>query len=398
MNLARKRRAEKMGLYALLGSIGLGFFLMFMAIFDPRTGYTPPSAPPEGEEAGSASIDRSVFSTAGRHVNMHDAESDEAIGSETGAVLSARRVLIPKIAPSLSPNFFNEQADLRPSPSFRGAQRNKDADKADEDEKQSTGWGWLADDIMTKRKDRESAEKQEKEKVEDDERLGIKDEESAGKTASEKGREEQHYFINPSFRADNIDGSFQRSVLNDDSVGGKNDQDRDRAANEQISLSEAENKNAADRATAEAAASVLEIRDPFARDETREIRFEESSWSFGQADESTRFQSDSRSSRVIDDAMNDASRISTPWSGYASDSIFNAGGGYTPRGIGSGGSDPVFSGSGVFGGDAMFSVSSPSIDGGYSSGGSSIALPSSASPLGTSGFDADRATPRALPW
>jgi hypothetical protein len=84
--------------------------------------------------------------------------------------------------------------------------------------------------------------------------------------------------------------------------------------------------------------------------------------------------------------------------------VFSGGGGYTPRGVGSSGSDRLFSGAGVLGGGGGGGFAP--MDSGFSSaggiapiGGSSIgSLPTSGSSLNNSSLGSDRPNPSALPW
>ena len=387
--------------------IGLAFVAMFLAIFDPRTGYTP-SATRDVPAVDGDDKDDGGYGTPRRSMNIHQADASGAAPVETGAVLSARRVLIPKLPGASGPNLFGDAPLPLPTAMQRGARRDNEEDE----DRLSTGWGWLADDIMASRRNQETTPLEDEEEQKQDAPSSTT---SSIFSAGEKSEEAQHFFINPSFQPGGAERADERSVLRESGVDWQSESTRERTDFTDTSTLDSDNEREGGRAP-----SALEMRDPFSpaarvdsgfgestrfaeRTDDPFSRFRETATSFdrGGMQDTGRFREEERSPRIIGDARSDSSRLTSPWTGYSSDSIFNAGGGYTPSGIGSGGSDPAFSGSGVFGGDSMFSVSTPSagLSGGMPIGGSGISQPALGSSSGSARQEADRTpAPRVLPW
>ncbi|HMP91067.1 MAG TPA: hypothetical protein PJ991_12760 [Kiritimatiellia bacterium] len=403
MDIVRKKKLERLGLYALMLLIGMAFVAMFLVIFDPRTGYTPPSQFDQPDHA----VADGEFGIPRREMNIHAQESAPEMRSETGGVMSARRVLIPKLPGNLAPNV---SAD-RPLPIPVATPRTPRREDEEREDRFSSGWGWLADDIMSKRRDQEASIAEREAEVEDERNSP----ETGSIFSTERKADAPLFFMSPTFQPGENERASERSeTTRETSAEWHTDATRTRTENTDIDMNDRYGRN--DR---EQTSSGLEIRDPFARQNNSEISSRDRAQFPGMGDDvfsrqvssvdmerermdrSSRFQSEPSASRIIGDARSDSSRFTSPWSGHSSDSIFNAGGGYMPSGVGLGANDQVFSGAGVFGGDSIFSPSFSGTSYGerQSIGGIGIQTPSDGGGFsGGSRMDSDRSLPRALPW
>jgi hypothetical protein len=416
-----KKDIETIGIVVVLGLIAFGFIAMLVAL-----ARAPQLAKSDGAEA-AVPVERSRESvrTYNKPLEVHafsfGVDPDEAPAPE-----GKHDHLMPdapdkSIENTMSTGPFN----AAPNPPMRKTAKDDDL-LADEDNKKGSGWGWLADDIMSPRalpgekrrgdsmaaKDQQPPEKEEDADEDDPRRQAVRP--AANDPFSRSS--DQSPLLRPlrdleNERSDERERADRSVGVDRQNPRGENSDDLDAAGREQ-----AENR-----------AAGLVMRDPFARD-TSEDRpaFGSRDWStFGSGQESS-FQRrdveayesrnveaargigslggqfDDRSGRIVGDAVSDASRLSSAWSGYASDSVFSGGGGYTPRGVGSSGSDRLFSGAGVMGGGGGFipmDTGASSAGGIAPIGGSSIgSLPTSGSSLNNSSLGSDRPNPSALPW
>ena len=415
-----KKDIETIGIVVVLGLIALGFVTMLVALVR-----APKMAKSDGADSvAPVARSRESLRTYNKPLEVH-AFSFGVDPAEAPAPEGQHDYLMPDAPePSSMDTMSTGPFNAAPTQPMRKPSKNNDL-LAEEDEKAGSGWGWLADDIMSPRAlpgekrglDPVTAKKdtpldEEKDADENDpRRQAARPRENDPFSLSA----DQNPVLRPlrdleSERADEQDRANRSVGVDRQSPSGENSDDLSEAGREQ-----AENR-----------AAGLVMRDPFARDASEDRpAFGSRDWSFGSGEESS-FQRrdveayesrdveaargisslggqfDDRSGRIVGDAVSDASRLSSAWSGYASDSVFSGGGGYTTRGVGSSGSDRLFSGSGVLGGGGGFAP----MDSGYSPaggiapiGGSSIgSLPTSGSSLNNSSLGSDRPNPSALPW
>lgn len=426
--MAQKQKdLEMIGIYVVLGLIAFGFVAMLVAL-----ARSPRMVKSETTESVEAPVPRSRESvrTYNKPLSIH------ALGiaedpMETPESSDPHAHLIPD-APTddhaASP--VSGPFPAPPAQPMRTSTADKDFLADDGEDSTKTGWGWLADDIESKRRPAGDL-------------AGAKnlDQENQPRTDEADSGEQNNpaysgiQTLEPSLFGvhSSAIGPADRDPLSkplrelETSARPETSGLVEGPRSPEAKTSEGDERN---EQRVEDRSAGLVMRDPFARDESSDRpAFGASGWTFGGDEESAMRsrsgreeedprevareragtigsitpQFDDQSGRLVGDAVSDASRLSSGWSGYASDSVFSGGGGYTPRGVGAVGSDSLFSGSGAFGGSAAFSGigSVNSSAGGISPiGGSSIgSLPTSGdSSLNNSGLGGDRSNPSALPW
>jgi hypothetical protein len=418
----KQKNVEMIGIYIVLGLIAFGFVAMLVAL-----ARSPRMDESEVTEAVDAPVERSRESvrTYNKPLSIH------AFGFATDPMEAPEsndqhKHLVPDAPTSdRSDAMMSEAFSPPPAQPMRKPGAEKDFLADDEEDKLGSGWGWLADDIMSTRnpKDdrfRSNTRAETNQDVPDAEERDAQEESARTRDADS---DPSRFDVNAT-----VSGSSDRDPLMKplrDLAADRSGQPADSRSSdsEESQQDERDVQREGDRSAG------LVMRDPFARDASSDRPvFGSRDWSFGGDEESAMRsrtereqdpretarersgsigsiapQFDDRSGRLIGDAASDASRLSAGWSGYSSDSIFTGGGGYTPRGVGTRGSDSLFSGSDVFGGSAVFSGISAmdSTAGGITPiGGSSIgSLPTSGgSSLNSSGLGGDRPNPSALPW
>lgn len=355
-----------------------------------------------------------------KSITIHSVNFEDINRTKPNEDASQYDEMIPNV-PTVNDSDFsgkNVQPNLFPIRKLPSKENNENEEDAN---RKVSGWGWLADDIANKRES-----KKKDEKVVNDEGESFPGEDPLRLQGREK---EKTFFMDSSFEPAKPDSALLRPTRDDKK--GDNTRNRDRSADGQYkdrrNPDEGEVRNQTQEKETSDDARGLVMRDPFApQQEETETRFGDRNWSLGGTGESVfdsrkadrsvdvdrersrplsnssaGILSENQSSRLIGDAESDSSRMSSAWTGYSSDSIFNAGGGYTPQGIGSAGSDSLFSGAGVFGGGSVGSIITPA----HSTLGGLPSFSSSsydASPAGSSleskRFESDNPTPSALPW
>jgi len=423
----KQKDLEMIGIYVLLGLIAFGFVAMLISLArSPRRVLSDTTASVE------APVERSHESvrTYNKPLSIH-AFGFTPDPTETPESNDPHAYLVPDTpqdyrdgSPASGP-FSSPPAQL-----MRASSADQDFLDDDEEDSNKTGWGWLADDIEKKRRpvgERDRAKKLDQEK------------QPLADVADQDNPNNPAYSGNQTIKSSIFD--VNSTVIGSTDLDPMLKPLRDLEADHRVDSSasadntrspDAKENNAGDLSEQqkEDRSAGLVMRDPFARDDSSDRpAFGASGWTFGGDDESAMRsrterveedpreiareragtigsitpQFDDQSGRLVGDAVSDASRLSAGWSGYASDSVFSGGGGYTPRGVGAIGSDSLFSGSGAFGGSAAFSGigSVNSSAGGFTPiGGSSLGtLPTSGgSSLNDSGLGDDRSNPSALPW
>lgn len=426
----RKIQWETVILVALLALISVGFVATLVMMFTVRK---PESAPVKKvaavEEVGPLRSKARYFSSRPMTVHVFEEESQPLAAFRDPD--SSQKKLIPDVVPDTQrgrETSFDSMMDMRPTMPVRNARAEEDL-LAEEEEKVTTGWGWLADDIAKSRsgKDKTDGSSGQKktddaenadEEAEEDERLAAE----KNKEEDEKSREGQIFFMNEAFESASAKNDpLSRSALRDENRDRyiATDSDRDERSQEEMDEEAVAEDKAGEswRASAdETREGDLGRRDAFSRADGQRL-FADDAWGFSrEADLSSRRvensataaalaraeenQREDQSMRIIGDADNDARRMSVGWTGYASDSMFNSGGGYTPRGVAVSGGDSLFSGAGVFDNASAGIVMpiSPSSEGLSAPAGSSLDASSFSTPIGGSRSATEISTPRALPW
>jgi len=414
MNLfGHKVKWETVSLAALLGLIGIGFVAMLIAVFTANPPAEASAKIPTEEAVGP--LRSKVKAYTSKQMTVHTFDKDDTPLAAFRGPDSTQSDLIPNVPDSLrgQDSSLNSMMDIRPNVPIRNKQE-EDFFAEEEEDRDSTGWGWLADDIAKSKTTKEKGDKKADQKMKDEE----EEEEEDDRLAAEKKKEESadkdkskdYFFMNQSFGVNDADRDpLSRSALREDErdmYSDKNQQEDKKTNEEQRNETAAENRASEIwRASAEESrAADLGKRDPFNQREDGRPVFSDDTWGFSRdADISSRreenYQREDQSMRIIGDADNDARRMSVGWTGYSSDSMFNSGGGYTPRGVGSSGEDSLFSSAGVFENSAgIVTPIASSSDSKSLSPQSSFGTPSYSSPIGDNRSGTEIATPRALPW
>jgi len=415
MNLiGHKVKWETVSLAALLGLIGIGFVTMLIAVFTARPPADTAAIIPPENAVGPLRSKLKTYTS--KQVTVHTFDDDDSPLAAFRDPDSTQNDLIPKVPDSLRgrENSLESMVDARPNVPVRNRKSEEELFDEEEKEKVSTGWGWLADDIAKSKLSKEKVDKDsgqtetEKEDEEEDERQAA---EKKKEDSADKDKSRDYFFMNQSFGVKEEDRDpLSRSALREDEQDmyrDKNQQNDDKTNEEQREEVAAENRASETwRATAEESrATDLGARDPFNQREDGRPLFSDDAWGFSRdADLSSRreenYNREDQSMRIVGDAENDSRRMSVGWTGYSSDSLFNSGGGYTPRGVGSSGEDSLFSSAGVFENSAVgvVPIVSSSGEGRSLSSESSFGTPSYSSPVGNNRSDPEFSTPRALPW
>jgi hypothetical protein len=378
----------KISVMAITGLLALLYLSMFKTVAQNE-----PTGTGEPAQRSSESI-----KTYSKSITVHSVSMEDIKRTESAAEKSRFESMIPKVPDeNISSLPGNNMQPLKTLPSRKP---QSDDDNLEDDEK-STGWGWLADDIA---KNRESKKDSEKKKKADESAKGETDPLPGEDPLDLEGKQERKdnvRFTDKSFgtklkdtsplhpmreeKNDKRDKGLDRPTISDDNT------DRATAANELPDESA--------EYTTETSSPGLVMRDPFtSREKTTSTPFGDRNWGM---DSATSFRPAEQNVKLIGDVDGNASRLSSSWSGYSSDSLFSGGGGYTPLGVGSENSDSLFSGAGVFGGGSAGSVITPgqSALGGISSGGdSSLGVAPSRSSFDNKDLDSGFQLPSALPW
>lgn len=453
----RSIRLEHLGLVAVLGLIL--FALAATAVRVLRAPETPdmaaPAAWPGEPSAGGA---RASVRDYSKPLTLHTGTEGAPGGNlVTPSDDADHRYLIPDApeeAWSRDP-LAGELAPRLPAPASRKPRPDQGEEDEGEDDlfsgprPEKSGWGWLADDILSTRNRKDEpttrtpgsqrdnrTDRREEDRAEEEDPLADDRDPLRQAAGGDDERDRSAY------RSLNLDETGIRSplagVLREYEREDRSSQrDRDTRPSDRGDSADRDDRVGATREgeptenpsmeNAPSPEGPLAMRDPFARSaEGDRPAFGARDWSFNNADDGFARQRDtesftgtapspggsaggaagwldSGSGRIVGDAASDASRYSSAWSGYASDSMFSGGGGYTPQGVSALGSDALFSGAGVFGGGVGSSVFTPleSSSGGLAPlGGSSLGggLPTSGSSFDTSPLGGERTTPSALPW
>ncbi|HMO03739.1 MAG TPA: hypothetical protein PKC67_03390 [Kiritimatiellia bacterium] len=432
---------EKFGLVALLGLIGFGFLAMVVALVRAPA---PPSVLDEQDRSvAPAERSRESLRTYNAPLTVHsfrfgvDPEDDpvdvdrhrhlvpdapEAAWSSTGDAMPARRPM-PSVRKPLTPE-EEDLLDTRPGSSL-------------------PSWGWLADEVNNRRdgfpstgqrraNDASSPGKRGMDNAARDARKAADADDEEDMDPMQAGRTERRGALERSSEWEQSDatGPLLRPVRDlereRDDRKARNDP-RSADARDRSSARNDDEENESGQREEEQTSSTagLVMRDPFAPNEERPAPFGSGSWTMERGDVfaggrglrerdvtlPTRDEAAGRLSgirggfeepggRLVGDAATDASRLSAGWSGYASDSVFIGGGGYTPQGVRAIGSEPLFSGSSALGGS--FSPARSDFSSGAIApigGSGSMLTPSSgSSALTPSRSTGERANPSALPW
>jgi len=425
--LGYKVKWETVSLAALLGLIGIGFITMLIAVLTFKAPDNQLTKKPVEEAVGPLRSKTKTYTS--KQMTIHTFNDENAPLAAFRDPDKSQNDLIPDVPASLRGKETSLDAML--DPRLSAPARNKKAEEdllAEEEEKVSTGWGWLADDIAKSKMTRESEGDKSKQQKADEEDQDEEDDRLAAEKKKEasgdKDQNKDYFFMNHSFEenASRTD-PLSRSALREDDRNASSDTDRDgEGKSDEERKEESASQDKASEAWRASAAGNQETgmgeRDPFGRREDGQRVFSDDSWGFSRdADLSSRREENAataatalrreedygqvdQSMRLIGDADNDAGRMSVGWTGYSSDSMFNSGGGYTPRGVGSSGGESLFSGAGVFNNssDGIVIPIASSSGGGSLSTESSFGTPSYSSPIGNTRSGTEIATPRALPW
>ncbi len=429
---------EKFGLMALLGLIGFGFLSMVVALL--RTPSTPPLRDVTEPERAAVERTRESLRTYSAPLTVHS-YTFGVEPEEKNVDPDEHRHLMPDAPDPVRASAGNPMMAL-PAPPMLKPQDSDDEDREGANDPFGIGgWGWLANDVVSSRRDEPLAGRLGRESMDRTARGGMP--ETSRQDADDDSEDTDDPFTAArSDRPGALDraGEWERDAATGpllrpmEAGGGERDEARDRPNDRaddgtQRARDEREETSATDEqdeeAGQEATPSVLAMRDPFAPSEDRPAPFGAGSWSFGARDavvtgsgvrdaetgdereaetggrlESIRGAFDEPADRLVGDAATDAARLSAGWSGYASDSVFLGGGGYTPQAVTAIGSEPLFSGSSTLGGSFNPARSEFSSGGITPIGGSgSLIEPSSGvSPLATPRESGVRANPSALPW
>ncbi len=411
-----KLSGESKILIGFLALVGAGFLVMIIALMRSSDVAVEPVP---SSDVNSLSLERSIESTRtyNKPLAVHafnlPFERDVTPDGPTG-----HEQLMPNALP-------DDRWSSKPLEQSRMIQvprtmPGKTTEEDEEEDRARTGWGWLADDIMSNRKPDGPGRKKDTDNRKD---LGKRDElpdeeKDEDDPAKLSGRGDRDAPGKSSLMSMDEGRNSMMRPLYDFGKSGNDDRGRDRRSSPEERTDAERNPSDVDQGYEEdeygeqkPQVAGLDARDPFvsSTEQDRPV-FGSREWSFGESDTSV-FRSresiaaDSSgafSSRIVGDAASDASRLSSAWSGYASDSVFSGGGGYTPSGVSAAGSETLFSGAGVFGGgvgSSLINPIEPSSGGIAPLGGSSIGgLPSGSSSIGSGSFGGDRTTPSALPW
>jgi len=402
-----------------------------MAVFVIALMANPAGAQSKSDDpAVPAERSRESLKTYSKPITVHSVSFEDVQRMKDESKSSSYDAMIPDLPSSLD----NSGSDQRfQQPLNAPVRKPMSEEELEEDENgelnKQSGWGWLADDINKTRKSKEETNKNVNEKD-----SGEEGDESSGEqdTLSRDKKEktgENTFFMDSTFTPASRDNSVLRPLREDEKSESKKSRDRmtdNNKPGENVPDQPDQEEAAAEEAS-NSQSPGLAMRDPFAPPEKKEeAKFGERNWSQDGSGESIfssreayraatevdddrdrtaiigsgSIHSDNQLGRLVGDAASDSTRMSAAWTGYSSDSIFNAGGGYTPSSVGSAGSDSLFSGAGVFGGNSAASFVTPA----QSSLGtispldnSSFSTPSSSS-LGSERIGTENATPSALPW
>lgn len=432
---AKRNNLEKIGLIALLGLIGFGFLSMVIALL--RAPATPPLR--DAEAAGTASkVERTRESlrTYSAPLTVHQytfgVEPEEKAGDP-----DQHRHLMPDAPDPVRASAGNPMMAL-PTPAMiapADPDEDEEADAFGFGGQGAPGWGWLANDIRSSRREQGFPGGREAERPgrgrDRDEADASMDEEDPDDPFSAARTERRGVLERAGeWEREGATGPLLRPMVEtgrerDEARARRDDRADDDVRKARDDRNEARTMDE-DAAEDTATPSVLAMRDPFAASEDRPAPFGSGSWSFGERDavvtgsgvrdegvdaarreaeaggrlESIRGAFDEPGNRLVGDAATDAARLSAGWSGYASDSVFLGGGGYTPQGVRAIGSEALFSGSSTLGGS--FSPARSEFSSGVMTpiggSGSLIAPSSGASPLAAPRDTGVRANPSALPW
>lgn len=435
----KENNLERIGLMALLGLIGFGFLSMVVALL--RAPAVPPLRDAAEPEGAAVERTRESLRTYSAPLTVHRYEFGVEPEEKT-VDPDEHRHLMPDAPDPVRASGGSPMMALPTPPMLKPAdQDDEDRDGAN-DPFGMGGWGWLAKDVASSRRDDPRAGRMGRETTDRTARGGVPD-------VSQRDAEEDAEDPDDPFTAARSDrrGALDRADEweREAATGpmlrpmGEAGRERDEARERRNDRADEGNRQGRDdrdgsRTTEgeddesgrETTPSVLAMRDPFAPSEDRPAPFGSGSWSFGARDavvtgsgvredraeedrrvaeaggrlESIRGAFDEPGERLVGDAATDASRLSAGWSGYASDSVFVGGGGYTPQGVRAIGAEPLFSGSSTLGGSftparSEFSSGVMTPIGG---GGSLVAPSSGSSPLATPRDTGERANPSALPW
>jgi hypothetical protein len=389
---------------------------------------SPAGAQSASEDSGTpVERSRESLKTYSKPITIHSVSFEDVQKMNDESKSSRYDAMIPDV-PSSYDDSAPSQGFQQPLKAPARSPKSDDEmpDEEDEQDKKS-GWGWLADDINKTRKSKDETTRHDDRTDTGESDTGKPSDEDSSLTNGKKKTDENKYFMDSSFNTESRENSILRPLREDKKSETEKSRDRMSDNNEQ-------DENNPDQATSVEASDVddsasrspgLAMRDPFAPpDKKEEAKFGERNWNqsgsgdsifssreaYRAATEFDRdgagdivsggFRSDNQLERLVGDAASDSTRMSSAWTGYSSDSIFNAGGGYTPSSVGSAGSDSLFSGAGVFGGNSAASFVTPAQSslGTFSPAeNSAFGFPSSSS-LGSERIGTDSVTPSALPW